>query len=669
MSLTTMTSETAYLTPATYQHLLAQTLALNENPSAMINYESRRAQACGLVAAVGAKLGLPQRTIDTAFTLWQKRAIQHGVQSGTAGQQLALSSLFLACKLNDTPKRARDLVLASLPLRYPELVKQQSSSVQDPRPKLREMSLAHIQDSDVDGHLLEAERAKMLSLERSLLDSIGFDLRIRHNVEAVSRSVLKLGRAWDLSKAFIKAAWKASSDLHRTPSPLVYLPVTLSLAALLAAALIGPAHAPASYEVSAARVKAIFGLADHDGYLDDLSDLGAGTVNGEDTGGDLGDVKRQARAWARDQIWESELRTYSEEVEEAVHHVLDLYLGSVQLVASQQQQHSKAQQQHLQSSSPSPASPLNTASISPASPSEYALGLSNKAASGSTATLRLPSYATNAPPLALVDLIHSHVSATQASVPAALGSLSNDFTMAKIALRQREDSRRALPSSAVNGGPRDDGTDHDSRDSFRQSKRIRRSQRRREIEREKTRVQVLRIQVAEKENADRDKQGDQVEKASGSSLLDLGTTIIVSAAAAAASARMNLPVSVARSNGVQDDVTGDTSSLPLRLLGAGLPLRSEAALDTERSTETASLAGATGGPTGTGPVVQGGPWGFTASSNDSARDSMHVEPSEARHGVFPEPNIRVATVPQTAPTAMLQSRATTATAATTRFLF
>lgn len=196
--LTTTTPSAAYMTPATYQHTLGQTLSLASNPAVLGTYENRRTQACGLIAAVGAKIGLPQRTIDTAFVVWQKGSLQIGAPPGTAGQQVAQAALFLACKLNDTPKKTREIILASYPLRYPELVKPSSnaSSSSTAMSRLRDMALSNVGEADVDAHMLDAERSKMLSLEKQLLDAVGYDFQIRHGVESVSRGVLKLGRVW-----------------------------------------------------------------------------------------------------------------------------------------------------------------------------------------------------------------------------------------------------------------------------------------------------------------------------------------------------------------------------------------------------------------------------------------------------------------------------------------
>ena len=84
--LTTVTPDSAYLTPATHDRVLSESLSLSTNPAALITFETRRSQACGLITAVSARMGLPIRTTDTAFVVWQKCAVQLGASSGTTGQ-------------------------------------------------------------------------------------------------------------------------------------------------------------------------------------------------------------------------------------------------------------------------------------------------------------------------------------------------------------------------------------------------------------------------------------------------------------------------------------------------------------------------------------------------------------------------------------------------------
>lgn len=111
-------------------------------------------------------------------------------------QQVALAAILVACKLNDTLKKAREVIVASFPIRFPDLVKAPPPSSNSSSTTTYHLSLAGISESDVDPQVLESERTKVLSLERTMLESIGYGFRIRQNVEHVGKGVLKLGRAW-----------------------------------------------------------------------------------------------------------------------------------------------------------------------------------------------------------------------------------------------------------------------------------------------------------------------------------------------------------------------------------------------------------------------------------------------------------------------------------------
>lgn len=679
--LTTTMPGTFYLTPATHHHMLSQSLALEANPSALITYEARKAQACGIIAAVGAKVGLPQRSIDTAFVLWQRRSLHGGAPSGTAGQQVALASLFLACKINDTAKKARDLVLASYPLRYPELIKTTAiAPASSSSARLRELALTHVHESDIDASLLDAERAKILSLERSFLDCVGYDFRIRQNVEAVARGVLKLGRAWGVTKMFIQNAWSVASDVHRTSSPLLYQPITLSLAALLTAALMCPTSASAAYEASAKRIKKIFGLADESSASDDdldlelLSPKGGMLARGE-TAIQLSDeydrLKAAAKTWAKDFQWEEELRTYSEEVEDVVHLVLDLYSASINLIASQQQ-HAKShqQQQHLQSAVSSPASPLNTASISPASPSEYALAGNSKGPSSNGTILRLPPYVAHPPPAAIISWLRAHASArrppTTTTGSTAFGSLGNDLTMAKIRLRRKEDARRneETVTAGGSGGVTAADSSNGRGDELPPSrKRLRRRlERRREIDQEKARVQILRVQVVEK-SASKAQKAQERSHSVEADLINHGTTVFVSASAAAAVGTRDTKAGNAQTRADGDrweskaevkDSVPPSLSLSLKLLNAGLPIidESRSPSDGARGEDTVDrrpLADS---------LSQKIVGGSTSEMDITSRSSDSTPLTKSLGGGAPQ----LPLPPQT-------TTAKTQTAATTRFLF
>lgn len=170
---------------------------------------------------------------------------------------MALACLFLSSKLNDTPKKARDILLASYALRFPELVKGDSessktgevssaetngegagtkrkepSSDSNPFPPFR----GSVTDSDIDASVLETDRKRLMALEKLLLESICFNFELR--AQTALRLVIKVGRMWQLPKALCHAAWRVAADLHRTTAPLQYPSKVIAVASYYAVALL-----------------------------------------------------------------------------------------------------------------------------------------------------------------------------------------------------------------------------------------------------------------------------------------------------------------------------------------------------------------------------------------------------------------------------------------------
>lgn len=75
-------------------------------------------------------------------------------------QDVSLATLYVSSKLHDTLKKPRDIILASYPLRYPHLIAQRKGGVLDP--------------ALVDVAALEAERGRVLGIERLVLESVCF---------------------------------------------------------------------------------------------------------------------------------------------------------------------------------------------------------------------------------------------------------------------------------------------------------------------------------------------------------------------------------------------------------------------------------------------------------------------------------------------------------------
>lgn len=90
-------------------------------------------------------------------------------------QDVALATLYVSSKLNDTLKKPRDIILASYGIRFPQLVRKGSTAVDI---------------SNVDPNVLEHERKRVLGIERLILETICFNFAVQVPFELV----IKLGR-------------------------------------------------------------------------------------------------------------------------------------------------------------------------------------------------------------------------------------------------------------------------------------------------------------------------------------------------------------------------------------------------------------------------------------------------------------------------------------------
>ncbi|KLT45359.1 cyclin-like protein [Cutaneotrichosporon oleaginosum] len=183
-----------------------------------ISREERvRQQACAFIDAVGVRCGFPRRTIATAQTLYHRfhlffpYAEFHYIE-------VSLTTLYVACKLHDTLKKPRDIILASYALRFPHLVRKTAVDV-----------------SAVDPATLEAERKRVLSVERLVLETLCFAF----GVAVPFPYVIKIGRRLGLGADSVRAAWRVAVDAHRTPAPLSFPPHVIALGSIYAAALLG----------------------------------------------------------------------------------------------------------------------------------------------------------------------------------------------------------------------------------------------------------------------------------------------------------------------------------------------------------------------------------------------------------------------------------------------
>lgn len=212
------------LTPVEVAHLSER--ARSKRPDAAKS-DQRRAQACGFIQSLGSRIGFPQRTMATAQLVYHRFHLFYPPAEFKL-QEVALASMALSAKLNDTPKKMRELVLASYALRYPDLIKvptlvksvvaangassseaQKSSSgasmsSDPPQPPQQQQTSAqasahawrtgNVAEADVDAAAVDNEVQRLMTLERLLLEAVGFDFQLR--TQAALGLTIKFGRKW-----------------------------------------------------------------------------------------------------------------------------------------------------------------------------------------------------------------------------------------------------------------------------------------------------------------------------------------------------------------------------------------------------------------------------------------------------------------------------------------
>ena len=211
-------TDTLYFTPSQWDGCMAR---MRGDKISALKWNQMQMAACSFIAAVGAKLGCPQRTIGTAQLLYQRFHLFHAPTDFSL-HEVALTCLFTSAKLHDTQKRVHEVVLASYVFRYPELI-----STPD-----RGDWIAHAHVSDVDQEMLHREQTAIVSLERLLLPCVCYNFQLRS--PQILSWTIKLARYWRLSKSDADVAWRMACDSHRTNVAWLYTPLTVALGCLYA---------------------------------------------------------------------------------------------------------------------------------------------------------------------------------------------------------------------------------------------------------------------------------------------------------------------------------------------------------------------------------------------------------------------------------------------------
>jgi CTD kinase subunit beta len=189
----------------------------NERSLAEAKEASLRLQGVQWIDVVRRALQLPIRTYTTAVIYYHKFRLAHPPGTHTGDNYLwndaAAASLLVACKMEDTLKKSRDILAASFNLK--------ATSAHDHLPS--------------DDPTFEVQSRAVIGLERMVLEASTFDFRSRGPHHMLAKIAKTLGHGEEV-KAVYNLAWVALTDLYRTFAPLKQTSVTLALAMLELAA-------------------------------------------------------------------------------------------------------------------------------------------------------------------------------------------------------------------------------------------------------------------------------------------------------------------------------------------------------------------------------------------------------------------------------------------------
>lgn len=367
-------------------------LATSTGISQSSTFTKRQTQLLGFLQALGSRIGFPQRTIATAQLLFLRFHLFFN-PAEFLPHEVAIACTVVASKIQDTPKKPKEVVLSSWALRFPEMVRSSPNSkatatnknILDASQSTQtttlpsQLGLGIISESDIDGVAVEKERKRAVSIESLILQSITFDFNVHVNENF--RLVLKICRFWKLDQEFARLAWQITADCHRTYAPISYPPSTIALGSIYCTALL--------------RQRAI------------KEDTLAVNI--------LDKFKSQSIIQLTRQF-----STSIDCVEEVVHALLDLYSIAAPTLNN-----------GILSTSATPLSPAT-----PASPAESA-NIEHDSNSGNNR--KLPNHIFSPPPFGILFWL-SHILGGMA--PVIPSEIIADLTQIKIDLRHKEDHRK-----------------------------------------------------------------------------------------------------------------------------------------------------------------------------------------------------------------------------------
>jgi hypothetical protein len=184
-----------------------------------------RREQCSFIAKMAQRLRFPMRTMATACVLFHRYYMRHSLSlSGHGGiaapryerHEVAAASLFLACKIEESPRKVGEVAEQMYVLTWPDI--------------------KYVEDS-VDASRI---RDNMIACEASLLDATDYCFSFIHPHHI---TMLLLGRAYGSAAVtnsmvinMAQTSWILCNESLRSPLCLLYRPQAIAIAVLVMAA-------------------------------------------------------------------------------------------------------------------------------------------------------------------------------------------------------------------------------------------------------------------------------------------------------------------------------------------------------------------------------------------------------------------------------------------------
>ncbi|KAK4145938.1 uncharacterized protein C8A04DRAFT_10118 [Dichotomopilus funicola] len=177
-----------------------------------------RLKGIQLIDSVRRSLQLPVKTFDTAAVYYHKFRVRFPSNEYNY-EDVALATLFVACKAEDTIKKSKDILCAAHNLRQPH------------------------DHKTPDDKIFEAPSRFTVGLERHILETIGFDFRVQYPQKLLVKIIRRMfprndEAAQEEGEKFLRVAYDMSIDLYKTFAPVKQATFTLVLAVLELTALL-----------------------------------------------------------------------------------------------------------------------------------------------------------------------------------------------------------------------------------------------------------------------------------------------------------------------------------------------------------------------------------------------------------------------------------------------